>query len=164
MEVIGLPDKTIGMKAMLFFTVAGLAFLASCAQPPACGGTKEAFLKDYFALIEEATEAKLPVSDKGWKPYDERFRAYVEECYSLYEAEMSGKERRLFWSRSVKYYARRYGGGAIQELEQKKDRTAEKVKKEVEKIWENAGEALKEARGKEEKPGVVKKERPVETE
>ena len=147
----------------LMAAFAALALLAGCTQGPGCSDSKDAFLQDYFNLVEEAAAANLPVSDSGWKKYDERFRAYVEECYDLYEPELSGKERRRFWAKSMKYYAERYGGGALQELGDKKEKAAGKVKEEVEKIWKDAGEALDEATGK-SKPIIQLKPGQAETE
>jgi len=151
------------MKQAITAAFAALAILASCSQGPACGNSKEAFLKDYYRLVDEAAAAKLPVSDSRWEKYDERFRAYVEECYDLYEPELRPKERRLFWAKSMKYYAERYGGGVLKELGEKKGEAAGKVKEEVEKIWMDAGEALNEATGKARqdqmlKPGHVETE------
>ena len=151
------------MKQLLLVAIAGLAWLASCSQQPTCGNSKAAFLQAYYDLIDEATAVKLPMSADGWEKYDERFRAYVEECYEQYESELSPKERRRFWSRSVKYYARRYGTGMMKELEEKGNKTTTKVKEEVEKIWMNAEEALKEATGK-VKPEQLLKPGQAETE
>ena len=151
------------MKQFLLVAIAGLALLSSCSQQPTCGNSKADFLQGYYDLINEATAGKLPMSDEGWKKYDERFRAYVEECYEQYESELSPKERRRFWARSVKYYARRYGTGMVKALEEKGDKTATKVKEEVEKIWTDADEALKEATGK-VKPEQLLKPGQAETE
>ena len=76
--------------------------------------------------------------------------AYGIPLASSNESELSPKELSPFQNcRSVKYYARRYGTGMVKELEEKGDKTATKVKgEEVEKIWMNAEEALKEATGK----------------
>lgn len=127
--------------------MATAALMASCTQNPGCGNNKDAFLRGYYQLINEAKAAGLPVSDSGWEKYDEPFRAYVEECYDSYESELSAKERRRFWAASMKYYAQRYGKGAIQELKGKKAKGAEKVQEEVEAIWGDIKKGLKEAAG-----------------
>ncbi len=144
------------MKHLTIIAIAIAALMASCTQNPGCGSNKDAFLQGYYQLIDEAKAASLPVSDSGWKRYDERFRAYVEECYDSYEAELSAKERRRFWATSMKYYAQRYGKGAIQELKEKKGGGAGKVKEEVEAIWGDIKKGLKEATGEGEKEPTLR--------
>ncbi|MCO6489382.1 MAG: hypothetical protein J5I98_13240 [Phaeodactylibacter sp.] len=149
------------MTNKLLLWVFGLALLAGCSSGSPCGNSKDVFLQNYYSLVDEAAAANLPASDDKWAKYDERFRAFVEECYDQYEPELSPKERRRFWSKSLKYYAQRYGDGAIKELGKKKDKASEKVVGEVEKIWTDTKEALKEAAGKVNPKEVLK---PGETE
>lgn len=133
------------MKQLPVIAIAVMVWVAACSPGPGCGKSKEDFLKAYYRLVKEASALNLPVSDSKWKKYDEQFRAFVEECYEQHEAELRAKERRKFWSTSVKYYVERYGKGAIKELGKKKGRGPAKViKEEVEKIWPTAKDALKE--------------------
>mgnify|MGYP000524031344 CR=1 FL=1 len=103
------------MKRILLFSVLAASLLSSCTSDR-CAADKDTFLDNYYELLEEARAANLPVSDKKWARYDERFRAYVEECYEVHEAAMSGREKRRFWRKSLSYYTQRYGDGAVQEL------------------------------------------------
>ncbi len=125
------------MKRILAGLIAAMAFLAGCSSEPSCGNTKDAFLDKYHALIDKATEANLALSDAEWKKYDEQFRAYVEECYGQYEAELAGKERRRFWSRAIKYYVQRYGDGILHSAGQVTDKTGQRISEEVKKFWKN---------------------------
>ena len=144
------------MKPLTIVVIVGLALLSGCSLGTSCGDSKDAFLRSYYDLIDEAAAANLPVSAGQWTSYDERFRAYVEECYEQYEPELSPKERRHFWSKSLKYYAQRYGDGALKELGKKGDKAAGKVKQEVENIWTDAESALKEATGKTDPKKLLK--------
>ncbi|MCB0569103.1 MAG: hypothetical protein KDC66_05045 [Phaeodactylibacter sp.] len=123
-----------------------VALLAGCSSSP-CGNDKDSFLKGYYQLVEEAAGANLPVSDSRWEKYDERFRAYVEECYDLYEAELSGREKRRFWGRSLRYYAQRYGDGVARELGRKGDKASRRIREETETLWGKTEKALEEVLG-----------------
>ena len=131
------PFQPIALMMRTLLLVLTLVLLGGCSEPTPCGDSKDDFLKNYYELINEASAANLPVSDKQWSQYDERFRAYVEECYEQHESELSPKERRNFWARSMKYFAQRYGDGAIRELGKGKHKASEKVREEVEKICED---------------------------
>ena len=135
------------MKKLRFILLAAiLSLLAGCSSNP-CGNDKDSFLNNYYRLVEEATKANLPVSDSRWEKYDERFRAYVEECYDLYEAELSGREKRRFWTRSLKYYAQRYGDGMVKELGSKGNKASRRIRKETESLWGRTEKALEEVLG-----------------
>ena len=148
------------MKKIVLALIIGTSLQLACSSEQGCGDSKEAFLEGYYGLIEEATDAALPISDPNWKKYDSRFRAYVEECYDQHEANLTPKERRVFWSKSLKYYAQRYGRSRIKKLGSSKDKATEKVKTEVEKIWTDAEEAFEEVEKKVKPEKLLKPRQP----
>ena len=98
-----------GIITVLAFTVA-LFSIQSC-QMAKCGATKDIFLRNFDSFIEQMDDSDLEVTSEKWTAHDEKFKGYVEECYDAFEDEMSTKERRQFWVKSLKYYATRYGEG-----------------------------------------------------
>jgi hypothetical protein len=120
------PTKKKNMKHSLFGLLLAL-MVTACGTDP-CGTDKDAFLNDYYKLLGEAKTANWPVSDDRWDTYDERFRAYVEECYDLHEPEMSGREKRRFWRKSLSYFTQRYGDGALNALKKDKSRLQKRLK------------------------------------
>ena len=89
--------------------------LQSC-QMAKCGATKDIFLRNFDSFIAQIDDVDLEVTSDKWIAHDEKFKGYVEECYDAFEDEMSTKERRQFWVKSLKYYATRYGEGMMNEL------------------------------------------------
>ena len=133
------------MKQFILLLI-GLGFvLSSCSKEVSCGDNSEAFLLNYFALIREAQLAKLSVSDAGWKQYDEQFRAMVEECYQLYESDLTRGQRRSFWSKAVQYYYHRYGSGFMKEIKNESSELSRRIKREIDNRWDKPGSALDEA-------------------
>lgn len=105
--------KREGMRlTKLIFTGMLLLLLSGCSIDP-CGSDKEAFLQRFDRLMTEVKAENLASDDSGWEEYDERFRAMVEECYDLHEAELTGGEKRRFWFSAMGYYKDRYGEGAM---------------------------------------------------
>lgn len=128
---------------LLAFSCLLFLSLPSCSTSP-CQPDKERFLHAYYELLDEAKQADLPVSDPAWGKYDERFRAYVEECYEVHEPAMSRRERRKFWSRSLSYYYQRYGDGVAKELKGS-SRTSKRMKEAVEALWDSPEAAFDDA-------------------
>lgn len=126
---------TMKRPLILFFALATLIVQSACTQMT-CGTDKTAFLEQYYKLLEEAKAADIPISDPAWTTYDERFRSYVEECYGIHEAEMTGKERRRFWRQSLRYYYQRYGDGLAKELKGRDKTTFRKIKEEASALFE----------------------------
>lgn len=132
------------MKGFVYLAILGMLLTTSCAKNE-CGKDKDSFLDNYFTLIVKAKNSGMDVGATGWGSYDERFRAMVEECYQLYEAELSKGEKRKFWSKSVEYYYHRYKGGVLEVIDEKDDTLTRTIRKEVESRWRRTGEALDEA-------------------
>ena len=126
---------------LFFFLICVLAISSSCTRM-ACGANKSAFLEQYYELLEEAKSADLAVSDPKWETYDEAFRSYVEECYDIHEPEMTGTEKRRFWSQSLRDYYQRYGDGLAKELSGKDKQTFRKIQEEAEAILDEPNELL----------------------
>jgi len=132
------------MKQSIGLLVMGLLLCAACSKDT-CGKNKEAFLSKYAALLEEARKSELEVGSSKWEQYDEQFRALVEECYQVYEGELSKGEKRIFWAQSVEYYYYRYGGGVLEAVNERKDGLSRRIRQEVESRWDRTGDALDEA-------------------
>ena len=83
----------------------------------------------------------MDVSDEKWEKYDQEFKTYIEDCYDHFEEDLSTKERRQFWMKTLKYYATRYGEGMLNELS-KKDGISDKVEKNIEEVLDATGRDL----------------------
>jgi hypothetical protein len=106
-----------------------------------CGADKDAFLSKYDQFIERVDRLDLEVSDKGWEKYDRQFKQYIEDCYDQYEKDLSMRERRRFWMKTLKYYATRYGEGMLNELS-KKDGISERAGRNIEEALNTTGREL----------------------
>jgi len=98
-------------KMFLFVALIGLMTWTSCSLGDPCGGDKSQFLDNYNAFMQEVDDLDLDHNDEAWKEYDDRFKKMVEECYEIHEGEMSLREERKFWAKTVTYYVQRYGNG-----------------------------------------------------
>ncbi|HMQ49918.1 MAG TPA: hypothetical protein PKA00_20890 [Saprospiraceae bacterium] len=139
------------------------ALLSACNQEPSCGADKTQFIKKYNELISDINAAKLPTSDKGWAKYDNAFRAYVEECYDQHESEMTGKEKRQFWGKALKYYSQRYGEGIVRELDKSADKTANRLNDYIKATGQSI-ESIKRGKIQEKEKLQLKRNKGVETE
>jgi polyhydroxyalkanoate synthesis regulator phasin len=92
--------------------------------------------------VEKTDDLELEISNESWEKYDETFEHYVEECYEKFEEDLTEKEKKRFWIGSLKYYAARYGDGLLRELEKDDGEYAEKVKQNLEEIFEETGRKL----------------------
>ena len=115
--------------------------IAACSMLP-CGASKDAFLSKYENFIDEVDDADMQVSDQQWERHDEEFRKYVEECYEQYEENMSARERRRFWMKSLKYYAIRYGEGMMEELSREDSNFDLKIRQNISETLELSGQEL----------------------
>jgi len=132
------------MKSLfkVFAITVSLFAIQSC-QMAKCGATKDIFLRNFDSFVEDIDDVDLEISDEQWTTYDEKFKGYVEECYDAFEDEMSNRERRQFWVKSLKYYATRYGEGMINELS-KDDITNQRMREEMESVLEDTGKSIEE--------------------
>ena len=120
--------------------IACLMTVSSC-EMVTCGPGKDAFLAKYNKFIEKVDKLDLEASDQSWEKYDKSFKHYVDDCYELYEDEMSTREQRKFWIKSLKYYATRYGEGMLNEFS-KEDAISDKVKDNIEEVLDATGRDL----------------------
>lgn len=124
------------MKIFPGLLVAAMTFI-SC-HTFTCGPTKDEFISRFDSFVEKVDEADLETSDEEWARHDEKFRQFVEECYDMHEEEMTTRERRRFWIKSLKYYSTRYGEGMLNELS-KDDDLSRKIEHNIEEVLEATG-------------------------
>ena len=115
--------------------------LMSSCQVMQCGADKKSFLSKYDAFIEKVDRLDLEVSDEKWSKYDSEFKSYIEDCYDHFEEDLTTRERRRFWMKTLKYYATRYGDGMLNELS-KKEGISEKVEQNIEEVLDATGRDL----------------------
>lgn len=127
---------------LLGIFVAGTMLILQSCQVQSCGINKKMFLDRYHAFVEKADGLELEISHEKWEEYDETFEHFVEVCYEKYEDELTEKEKKRFWIGSLKYYATRYGDGLLHELEKDDGEYAEKVKQNLEEIFEETGQKV----------------------
>ena len=108
-----------------------------------CGATKDIFIRNFDSFIEKIDDIDLDITSDKWSAHDEKFKGYVEDCYDAFEDEMSRKEKRQFWVKSLKYYATRYGEGMMNELS-KDDITNQRMRENMEEVLEDTGKSIEE--------------------
>lgn len=118
-----------------------MSYLATSCQVIQCGPDKDSFLSKYDKFIDKVDRLDMDVSDEKWNKYDEEFKVYIEDCYDHFEQDLTNKERRRFWMKTLKYYATRYGEGMLNELS-RKDGISEKIEKNIEDALEVTGRDL----------------------
>lgn len=122
-------------RILVFFTLVSLLGGHQSCSLDACGANKDAFLSRYNDFMAEVKAANLSVSDAGWSKYDDRFRKYVEHCYEQFEPELTGKEKRRFWSSAMSYYYNRYGKSLGKDLFGKEEDNLETLKKRFRELF-----------------------------
>ncbi|MEL6924464.1 MAG: hypothetical protein AAFO94_10490 [Bacteroidota bacterium] len=126
------------MKNLPALSIIGLylmMLLSSCDMLLPCGTSKDAFLENYNQLTDQASENGDDFTEAQWEASDERFRKMVEECYDQWEEEMSFREQRKFWGRSLKYYFQRHGNRVANELMDEDNSLSTKIREEMEAVW-----------------------------
>ncbi len=129
--------QLMNLSVLCLITVIG----STSCQSSSCGESKKAFLSKFERFLDRVDELDLESSDEAWEKHDETFRQYVEECYDLYEKDLSTRERRRFWMKSLKYYSTRYGEGLINELS-KEDAITNRVEENIRDVIETTGRDL----------------------
>ena len=119
-----------------------LLVMQSC-QMAKCGATKDIFLRNFDEFIEKIDDLEMDDHSERWNAHDEKFKGYVEECYDAFEENMSSREKRQFWVKSLKYYANRYGDEMLNELS-KDDITNQRIRDNMEEVLEETGENIEE--------------------
>lgn len=79
--------------------------------------SKSKFVQSYNSFIKDVE--KLDEEGKNLETTDKEFDSYSKECYTKFREEMTLKERKDFWSNTLKYYVMRYGnlGDAMDDAE-----------------------------------------------
>ncbi len=135
----GLIHTFSTMKNAAFLLSIGLLLIGlQACEIAKCGPTKDNFLDKYDAFITKIDRLDMEVDDDRWQRHDETFRSYVDECYDYHEEELSTKEKRQFWMKSLKYYSIRYGEGMINELSND-DITSQRIRDNVEDVLQETG-------------------------
>ncbi|MDF1699469.1 MAG: hypothetical protein P1U56_26690 [Saprospiraceae bacterium] len=65
--------------------------------------SKESYLKEYQAFIEEVKENKNNYSEEKWKKKDEEFTKFSEELYQKYQNELSFMEQARIAKYAIQY-------------------------------------------------------------
>ncbi len=102
-------------KILLILPILSILFFSSCDSDP-CGSDKKDFLNKFNAFVEKVDNAELSSKDAKWEEYDTQFKKYVEECYEIHADELTNKEEREFWAKTITYYGDRYGKGLASAL------------------------------------------------
>ncbi len=97
-------------KLLLILPILSILIFASC-ETDRCGRDKTDFLNKYNAFIEKVDHSDLSPKDAKWDEYDTQFKKYIEECYEIHKDDLTHKEERDFWAKTITYYGDRYGKG-----------------------------------------------------
>ena len=86
-----------------------------------CGSSPEDLVDNFSDFVDNVGDLDLKYESKQWTVHDKRFEHFLEDCYEHHEEDMSGRERRRFWMKTLKYLKLRYGTSVIRQLFSKED-------------------------------------------
>ena len=127
--------KTAIMKHLIFIFI--LIGLIGCQLDPCMN--KEGFLKSYDSFIEKVTEANSE-EKIDWAKNDAKFEQYIQACYKRHETDLTLKEKKDFWIKSMSYYHEKYGDDFYLKLNEENDPLALQMKTEIEKVFTASGQ------------------------
>ena len=91
------------------FTINACSML-DCAMDP------EGLLENFDSFVDTVEEKNLDFESRKWETYDSQFENYLENCYEMHEEDFTGKQRRQFWFKVLKYLKMRYGTSVIKQV------------------------------------------------
>lgn len=89
-----------------------------------CGSSPDDLVDNFSNFVDNVGDLKLDYESKQWAIHDKRFEHFLEDCYEYHEEDMSGRVRRKFWLKTMKYLKLRYGTSVIRQLFSKEDSNA----------------------------------------
>jgi len=115
-------------------------FLVSCQMDPCAN--KEKFLTNFDSFVEDISESEESISLEEWKKHDEKFKKYIEECYTNHKGDLLSSEKQSFWANSIRYYYERHGNSFFTELNDENDTLAKIMEEELSEVFNNPEEAI----------------------
>lgn len=97
-----------------------LLLISSCASYVSCGGDKDAFVENFYALIDDlkAEQKQGKLSDSQWESYDAKFKKLTEECYPQFENDLNTSDQLGVAASVAAYYYAKHGLSAMIKLAQ----------------------------------------------
>lgn len=134
--------KRISLYIRNVIILSGLVLLLPSCTEVQCGGSKANFQNQFDNFLEKVDELEYDLDSKKWKPFDDRFRLFVEECYPHYEDEMSRAEKSRFWMKTLEFYSDRYGNEMADAFADHGELISEEVVENLEEVLEETGRKL----------------------
>lgn len=117
--------------------------IMSCSTEPSCGTSPEVLLDKMERVVEQCKEEKTKENTSKLEALDKTFAYYVENCFDQWRSEMTGAERRKFWTLSTKYLGLRMGQNIGQWFKKKENEDAdtdwESILQELKAQWKKEG-------------------------
>jgi hypothetical protein len=132
----------------LLILLVAITSFSACNLISPCGNSKEDFLINYNAFIENIKEKDLAYDADEWETYDRDFKKIVEGCHEKYKAEMSVSEEVDFWTNALAYYYYRYGTDMVTVLNDSSNELSVKISENVDDAIENPKVVLRKILGK----------------
>lgn len=107
----------IGKIIVLFYAI---VVINACSMLD-CSMDPEGLLENFSSFVEQVKERDLDYESKKWEAYDRQFENYLENCYEMHEEEFTGKQRRQFWFKVLKYLKMRYGTSVLKQVLKSED-------------------------------------------
>ena len=123
----------------LFF----LAVVFSNCMVDECA-SKKLFVKNFDSFIEEVSENHKEYSEKDWEKKDEKLNKYMDECYEKHEEDLTDKEKKEFWAKTVRYYIKKYGFNFQKFLDGEDNEITERFQEELNKLQDFSSEDFQE--------------------
>ncbi len=90
-----------------FAFVCAMLVLTSCSNDP-CGNNKDAFLKNFNALVDKVEAIEYDAKNAKWEGYNEEFKRMVDECYKIHEDDLTRREEKDFGKKVAVYYLKTF--------------------------------------------------------
>ena len=112
-----------------------LVGLVICSLVACAPATKEDFLNEFSAFVEEIEQKENKQVDVDWTAKDKAFDQYTSEMYTKFKSEMSIMDEVKFNANKVRYNVRRHKSGFLDEL--LKDKDLIKLRRELKQYIDN---------------------------
>lgn len=132
----------------LLIAILAITSFTACNLMSPCGNSKEDFLNNYNAFIENIKEKDLAYNADEWEIYDRDFKQIVEECHGKYKDEMTVSEEIDFWTNALAYYYYRYGTDMISVLNDSSNELSVVISENVDEFIDNPKAVLRKLLGK----------------
>ncbi len=116
------------MKGVSFLVLVSIIIISSCNLMHC--PNKESFLTSFEAFVDKAEKKRMDKAD-NWTSEDAEFKDYVDRCYQEFKNDLSIEEKKLFWTKTLKFYYNRYNGDLSDAYDDAKQNLSKDFNKDI---------------------------------